>query len=93
MDTSGIKPSESQITGPRTYDGVVSRQDLVNHCQDTANKMYQELLREEALLEDTKNMSDDQYETLTFSKQNIIGHIAALREITEWAKDHKLEEV
>jgi hypothetical protein len=49
--------------------------------------MYAELMREEEILErEGKTMSDEQYETLIHSKQNIIGHIAALREITEWAK-------
>lgn len=77
----------STIASARTYDGVVSRQELVDYCQNTANKLYAELEREENILNrDSKTMSDEQYETLCFSKQTLIGHIAALREITEWAK-------
>jgi hypothetical protein len=77
----------SAISSPRKYDGWITRQELVDYCQETANKLYAELQREEAILErDSKTMSDDQFETLTFSKHSLIGHIAALREITEWAK-------
>lgn len=77
----------SAICSPREYDGTLSRQELVDYCQNSAIKLYAELEREEKLLEEKcDTMSDSQYETLVFSKQNLIGHIAALRDICEWAK-------
>ena len=69
------------------YDGLISRQELVDHCVELANKQRQELLREQEILDkNEKTMSDDQYETLVLSQATIMGSINALRSVTEWAR-------
>lgn len=75
-----------------SYDGLLTRQDLIDFCQEMDRKWRTELAREsEILVRDEKTMTDSQYETLTLSTTSLAGHISALRIVCEWAKEHKLE--
>jgi hypothetical protein len=67
------------------YRGMISRQSLVDFCQELAKKANTERDREQDLLE--KNVSDDQYETLMLSCSALAGEISALRAVTEWARN------
>lgn len=74
------------------FPGLLTRQELVDYAKGKADKLLVELVREQTILEnESKTMSDSQFETLSFSTQNIIGMISAYRDITEWARDHVLE--
>lgn len=74
------------------YDGLLTRQSLIDFCQEKANVWTAELGREsEILVRDKKTMSDDQYETLMLSTTSLAGHILALRMVCEWAKENKIE--
>lgn len=74
------------------WPGLLSRQDLVVYCVTRAEILSTELKREQKILaENSKTMSDDQYETLTISTTTLLAQISVFREMTEWARENKLE--
>lgn len=80
------------ITVKQRWPGLIPRQDLVLYCVTRVEMLKAELLREQNILADKeKTMTDEQYETLMLSSTSLMGHIMAFREITEWARENKLE--
>ena len=74
------------------WPGLLVRQDLVVYCVARAEILSAELKREQKILAEKEDtMSDEQYETLTISTTALMAQIRVFREITEYARENKLE--